>query len=175
MLNVCRAFIPYMRGTSGEKAIANYGSVASWVAGPGYALYNGTKFACTGITEALALELAPFDIKATSIEPGYFRTDFLHGGAVVKLKVQLKEYDETAVGEVRSMLNKMNNNQRGDVIKGCRVIVDILTHSGVAEGRDIPVRIALGSDAPPMILKKIKETVELLTEWEDITTSTDHE
>lgn len=175
MLNVCRAFIPYLRTTPGEKVIANYGSVGSWVAGPGYSIYSGTKFACTGITEGLAKELAPFGIKAVIIEPGYFRTDFLQGGARVKSKIQLKEYDETAVGETRRRLDAANNNQPGDVVKGCKVIVDILTRSGVAEGREVPVRIALGSDCPPTIMKKIRETEVLLREWNDITTPTDHE
>ena len=61
------------------------------------------------------------------------------------------------------------------MIKGSKVIVDILTHSGLAEGKDIPVRVALGSDSPPYIRAKMQRTEALLQEWDAITTNTDHE
>ncbi|KAF2187374.1 NAD(P)-binding protein [Zopfia rhizophila CBS 207.26] len=175
MLNVIKAFLPYLRATSGEKTISNFGSIASWGGGPGFALYSGTKWACSGISESLRPELEPFGIKTTVIEPGYFRTGFLNAGARVKSAVQMKEYDETVVGQTRAALDKTDNNQPGDVVKGCKVIVDILTHSGVAEGKDIPIRVALGSDSPPYIEKKLRDTQKLLDEWKPITMSTDHE
>ena len=174
MLNVSRAVLPYLRAAAGEKVIANFGSIGSWSGGPGYALYSATKWACSGISESMRAELAPFGIKVTVIEPGYFRTNLLNADARIKSAVQMKEYDDTGVGETRRMLDNTNNKQLGDVEKGAKVIVDILTHSGVAEGRDIPVRVALGSDAPPFIINKCKETEKLLNEWKDITTSTDH-
>ncbi len=174
MLNVSRAVLPYLRAASGEKVIANFGSIGSWRGGPGYALYSATKWACSGISESMRPELEPFGIITTVIEPGYFRTNFLNANARVKSAMQMKEYDETAVGETRKMLDNANNNQPGDVEKGAKVIVDILTHSGVAEGRDIPVRVALGSDATPFIINKCKETEKLLNEWKEVTTTTDH-
>ena len=174
MLNVSRAVLPYLRAASGEKVIANFGSIGSWRGGPGYALYSATKWACSGISESMRAELEPFGIKTTVIEPGYFRTNLLNANARIKSAVQMKEYDDTGVGDTRKMLDKANNKQLGDVEKGAKVIVDILTHSGVAEGRDIPVRVALGSDAPSFIIDKCRETEQLLNEWKDITTSTDH-
>jgi NAD(P)-dependent dehydrogenase (short-subunit alcohol dehydrogenase family) len=174
MLNVSRAVLPYLRAAAGEKVIANFGSLGSWRGGPGYALYSATKWACSGISESMRPELEPFGIITTVIEPGYFRTNFLSSSSRVKSAVQMKEYDDTAVGETRKILDITNNKQLGDVEKGAKVIVDILTHSGVAEGRDIPVRIALGSDALSTIIGKCKETEELLNEWRDIAITTDH-
>ena len=40
-------------------------------------IYCATKFAVEGFSECLALELAPFNIGVTIVEPGFFRTDFL--------------------------------------------------------------------------------------------------
>jgi NAD(P)-dependent dehydrogenase (short-subunit alcohol dehydrogenase family) len=174
MLNVSRAVLPYLRAAAGEKVIANFGSIGSWSGGPGYALYSATKWACSGISESMRPELEPFGIITTVIEPGYFRTNLLNANARIKSAVQMKEYDETGVGETRKMLDNTNNKQLGDVEKGAKVIVDILTHSGVAEGKAIPVRVALGSDATPFIINKCKETEKLLNEWKDITTTTDH-
>ena len=175
MLNVCKAFTSYLRSTPGEKTITNFGSIGSWSGGPGFALYSGTKWACSGISEALRAELQPFNIKVTVAEPGYFRTGFLNAGAKVVSEKRIKAYDDTIVGEVRATLKKVDNNQPGDVVKGCKVLVDILTHSGAAEGKEVPIRIPLGSDSPPAIRRKIESTEELLKEWEGVTTNTDHE
>jgi hypothetical protein len=76
----------------------------------------------------------------------------------------MTEYDGSGVGETRKMLDNTNNRQGADMEKGAKVIVDILTHSSVATGRDIPVRVALGSDAPPFIINKCKEIENLLNE-----------
>lgn len=175
MLNVSKAFIPYLRATPGEKTISNFGSIASWAGGAGYSLYNGTKWACSGISEAMRMELEPFDIKVTVIEPGYFRTGFLNPEAQISSAVRIKEYDDTYVGQLRAGLKATDNNQPGDVAKGSKILIDILTHTGLAEGKDIPVRVALGSDSPPAIREKLQATEALLKEWDPITTNTDHE
>lgn len=174
MLNVSKAFLPYIRATTGHRTISNFGSVGSWRGGAGFGLYAGTKWACSGISEAMRAELAPLGIAVTVIEPGYFRTGFLNAGAQIKSEKRIKDYDETTVGQIRATLDVVNNNQPGDVVKGSRVIVDILTKTGSAEGRDVPVRVALGSDCSKGIREKIAETVKLLDEWDSITTNTDH-
>lgn len=119
-------------------------------------------------------ELAPLGIAVTIVEPGYFRTGFLNPSAMVKSEKRIAEYSETGSAELHAMLEKVNNNQPGDVMKGSKVIIDILTESGVAEGKKVPMRIALGSDAPPCIRGKMEDTTRLLDEWDSITTKTDH-
>ena len=52
--------------------------------------------------------------------------------------------------------------------------VDVLTKSGLAEGREISVRLALGSDADAFIRAKLTDTEALLTEWKDIMYSIDY-
>lgn len=175
MLNVCKAFLPYIRAAEGHRTIANFGSIGSWRGGAGFALYSGSKWACSGISEAMRAELAPLGIAVTVIEPGYFRTGFLNAGTQIKSEKRIKEYDETAVGQNRTRLDQVNNNQPGDVIKGSKVIVDILTKSGASEGRDVPIRVALGSDCSTGIRDKIRDTTMLLDEWDPVTTNTDHE
>lgn len=175
MLNVSKAFLPHIRATTGHRTISNFGSIASWHGDAGYALYAGTKWACSGISEAMHAELAPLGIAVTVIEPGYFRTGFLNASARIKSEKQIKDYEDTATGQLREMLDKANNNQPGDVVKGSKVIVDILTKSGVAEGKKVPIRVALGSDASPVIRGKIDGTIKLLDEWDTITTDTDHQ
>jgi hypothetical protein len=65
-----------------------------------------------------------------------------------------------------------NGNQPGDVRKCARVIVDVLTKEGVAKGREVPVRLVLGSDCLDVVRAKCESTLKLVREWEDVTVST---
>lgn len=58
-------------------------------------------------------------------------------------------------------LDMYNNHQPGDVKKGAKVMVDVLT------GQDIPLRLVLGSDAVEVIKRKCRSTLELLSQWEE--------
>lgn len=84
-------------------------------------------------------------------------------------------YEDGAIGKLRKTLAEMEGKQPGDVAKGCKVLVEILTMTGRSEGREIPLRIPLGSDAAIMIKKKCESTIKLLNEWDDLITKTDHE
>jgi len=41
-----------------------------------YSMYNSTKWAVEGFSEALQFELRPFNIRVKIIEPGIINTDF---------------------------------------------------------------------------------------------------
>lgn len=172
-LNVCKAFLPYLRAsTAPNRSISNFGSIASWYSDAGYALYSGTKYAVSGISEGLRAEVAPFGIAVTVIEPGYFRTSFLSPGKTVRSQKVLEMYTNSAVGQNVRGAMEADGKQPGDVEKGSKVIVDILTKTG---GKEVPIRITLGSDALAVIGGKCKATLALLEEWNVVTTNTDHE
>jgi NAD(P)-dependent dehydrogenase (short-subunit alcohol dehydrogenase family) len=172
MLNVTRAVLPYMRKQR-SGVIAGFGSLGSWRGGPAGGIYCATKWACSGLIESLRPELEPFGISATVIEPGYFRSGFLNVGAKISTAV-IQDYEDTAVGAMRKLFATVDNKQPGDVSKGAEVIVDVLTKSGSAEGKQIPLRLVLGSDCQKAIREKIASTTELLDEWKDISYSTDY-
>jgi hypothetical protein len=94
---------------------------------------------------------------------------------MVQSEKRIDEYEEGVVGGLRKTLGEIGGKQPGDVVKGSRVLVDVLTMTGSAEGRDVPVRIALGSDAPGAIRGKCESTIKLLGEWDHVITKTDHE
>ncbi len=75
VLRVCRAALPVMRA-QGEGLIVNISSLGGVIALPFQALYSASKFAVEGLTEALRLEVRPFGIRVTMIEPGDMRTGF---------------------------------------------------------------------------------------------------
>src|ERR1700722_3247153 len=94
LLRVTRTFLPHLRKQrSGH--IINLSSIGGLIGGPGVGMYNASKFAVEGLSEALAAELAPLGIHVTVIEPGPFRTDFLGRSGVVA-KTKIADYDKTA-------------------------------------------------------------------------------
>lgn len=101
-------------------------------------------------------ELEPLGIDVTVIEPGYFRTGFLNAGTQIKSEKRIKEYDETAVGQIRARLDKVDNNQPGDVVKGSEVIVDILTRSGAAEGKIFRFVWLWGQTVQPGFVRRLR-------------------
>lgn len=75
VLRVCRMVLPVMRA-QGEGLIVNISSLGGIIALPFQALYSASKFAVEGLTEALRLEVRPFGIHVTLIEPGDMHTGF---------------------------------------------------------------------------------------------------
>lgn len=126
------------------------------------------------MTEGLADELRPFGISVCCVEPGYTQTGFLAEGGDHRVKTarQLDVYHGTDAVKMRQAMDAYNGKQPGDVAKCARVIVDVLTKDGVAKGRDVPVRLVLGSDCVAVVRDKCERTLQLVKEWEDISVTT---
>ena len=71
---LCRAFVPHMKG-QGYGRIFNMTSIMAHVSLPERAAYSSTKAALLGLTNALAMELAPDNITVVGISPGPFLTE----------------------------------------------------------------------------------------------------
>ena len=68
-----KAFIPMMRKRRKGKII-NIGSISGRFGFPGLGAYTTSKFALSGFSESLRLELAPFNVSVSLIEAGAFKT-----------------------------------------------------------------------------------------------------
>jgi NAD(P)-dependent dehydrogenase (short-subunit alcohol dehydrogenase family) len=84
-----RAFVPGMIEKRFGR-IVNVASTMAHVSLPHRTAYSGSKFAVLGITKALALELAPYNITANAISPGPFDTEI--NRALMHDPVQLAEF-----------------------------------------------------------------------------------
>ncbi|KAL7948853.1 hypothetical protein V8C42DRAFT_312506 [Trichoderma barbatum] len=180
VMNTVRAFLPHMRAQpladNGVRGVvATFGSLGSWRGVAGMGVYAMTKWCCSALAETLAGELEPFQIKATVIEPGYFRTGFLNPGAKISTEARIGAYEDenTPTGKARRALVSTDGNQLGDVTKGAEVVVDMLSGTGVASGKELPVRTVLGSDTDALIRGKFASTIKILDEWSDVLKSTD--
>jgi len=74
-LALIRALVPMMRDSGGGRII-NISSLGGRLAFPFGGLYSASKFALEGLSDALRMELAPFNIKVSVIQPGPVSTDF---------------------------------------------------------------------------------------------------
>lgn len=74
-LRVCQAVLPHFRAR-GTGRIITISSLASRVALPYQGVYSASKFALSGLTEALRMEVAPLGIEVVLVEPGDTRTPF---------------------------------------------------------------------------------------------------
>lgn len=75
LMAVTREMLPVFRRQKGGVLI-NVASMGGRIGFPLYSLYNSTKWAVEGLTEALQYELKPFGIAVKLIEPGVIKTNF---------------------------------------------------------------------------------------------------
>ena len=164
LLRVTRAVLPHMRKQrSGH--IVNLSSIGGLTGMPGWGIYNSTKFAVEGLSEALAAELGPLGISVTIVEPGPFRTDFL-GGSLVKAANVLPDYATTA-GKTRASADERNRKQQGDPAAAADAIVQAVTSP------EPPLHLILGKFAYDRMDQKLNDFRREMEHWRDLTLGTD--
>lgn len=133
---VTKAALPILREQGGGHII-QISSQSGFRASAGFGVYNASKFALEGFSEALAQEVQPFGIKVVIVEPGPFRTQFL-GSSVKTPQETLEAYKNTPVAQMYQYMQRMNGKQEGDPEKAARAIVDYIHNN-----RE-PLRLPLG-------------------------------
>lgn len=74
LVQLTREVLPYMRKQGGG-IIINFSSIGGLMGLPFQAFYSASKFAVEGFSEALRMEVKPFNIKVVVINPGDFHTN----------------------------------------------------------------------------------------------------
>ncbi len=165
-LAVTQAVLPIMRGQKSGH-IFQVSSIAGLTGTAGLGIYNASKHALEGFSEALNNEVAPLNIKVTLVEPGPFRT--LWAGASMKYADKTIDAYEATVGRTKGMLEARNGVQPGDPVKAALAIITI------AETEHPPLRLALGKIAIGAIQGKIALLTKDLTTWEALSAGADFE
>lgn len=164
VFKVIKKALPHMRA-QGAGHIFNISSMGGYVGFQGAGSYNAAKFAVVGLSEALAVELAPFNIRVTIIAPGFFRTEFLADGSLAYSKNEHPAYAHVHAG--RKNNEAANGQQAGDPDKLADIFIEI------AASENPPLNLAVGSDAYSYISQKVKTLQEELDEWKAVSASTD--
>jgi NAD(P)-dependent dehydrogenase (short-subunit alcohol dehydrogenase family) len=165
LIRVTQAVLPRMR-RQGSGHIVNVSSIGGLVGTPGFGLYNATKFAVEGLSEALVQELKPLGIGVTIVEPGPFRTKFL-GKAGGEAERRIPEYDQTA-GKMRAYFTEQDGLQPGDPQKAVEAIVKAV------EAEHPPLHLLLGGSTIPRVKGKIEALQKDVAAWEATTIGADY-
>jgi len=165
LMAVTRAIIPGMRKQRSGR-IFNISSIGGLRGMFGASLYNASKFAVEGFSQALADELAPFGVYVTCVAPGFFRTDFLDPSSIKYTKASIKDYAQS-LAEFRAFHDARNHTQAGDPKKLAAVILRL------AQVDNPPVSFVVGPDAVKWARAAIKQRLERIDTWHDLSVSTD--
>jgi len=159
---VTKALIPQLRKQQ-SGAIVNISSLGGQLSYPGYGAYSASKFALEGLSEALAIELAPFGIKVLIVEPGAFRTEL--AGPALKHLPEMDIYKNTS-GQTRAATRAMDGTQQGDPLKAAAAIDTAL------KAEKTPLRLQLGKDAVDAIRQHGETLLDDLRRWEAMAVDT---
>ena len=166
LLNVMRNVMPHLRNKKSGHII-NISSIAGFLgAFPGWGIYNATKFAVAGLTEAFSAEATSLGIKATIVYPGYFKTNFLLQGSLRLAENPIAEYKAARDLEVVHD-TQIIGNQPGDPEKAALAFIQL------AENENPPLHFFMGSDSFGMANNKIGILQSELGANETLSKSTD--
>jgi NAD(P)-dependent dehydrogenase (short-subunit alcohol dehydrogenase family) len=158
-LQVTQAALPLMRSQKSGH-IVQISSHGGFKAMPGFGIYNASKFALEGFSEALAAEIAPLGIRLTIVEPGPFRTKFAGNG--FRLAAQtIEDYSGTA-GMFRQRIKGVDGKQEGDPQKAAQAIIDIV------HAENPPLRLPLGKTAVATITSKLESVQHDLDAYREV-------
>lgn len=165
-LNVIRSVMAHFREKKAGHII-NISSIAGFLGGfPGWGIYNATKFAVAGLTEALAAEVKSHGISATIVYPGYFKTNFLKQGSLRLASHPIAAYKEARELEVIHE-TQIIGNQPGDPEKAAAAFIQL------GESKNPPMHLFLGSDSFNMAKGKIEALLSDINANEALSKSTD--
>ncbi len=142
VLHLTRLVTPHMR-TRRSGVIINVTSLAGSIGMPFGSLYNATKYAVEGLTQALQFELDTFGIKVRTVAPGGFKTNFMSAVQINKgnAKPELDYYR----GEMERAMNQMMSEPPKPFKFGDPQDVADLIYKCATE--DTPVINYIGKDA----------------------------
>ena len=162
-MNVTRAVLPIMR-KNGSGHIISLSSIAGLVGTEYTSAYNASKFALEGWMESLSLEVAPFGIKTTIVEPGYFRTELLEPASTTWSENKVEDYAERSA-MLRSAFEGVNGKQPGNPVKLADALIKLASQT------EPPKRWLAGADAISDAEKKIRELQQQINAYRDLSTS----
>jgi short-subunit dehydrogenase len=164
LLKMTQAILPHFRERrSGH--IVNISSIYGLTGAAGFGIYNATKFAVEGLSQALAQEVAPLGIQVTLVEPGGFQTNFLAKDALVVSSKIIEDYASTA-GKARDWSAHSHGKQEGDPLLAAKAILKAVTSEYP------PLHLLLGCDAYQEATEHINSLRQEIEAWREVTCST---
>jgi NAD(P)-dependent dehydrogenase (short-subunit alcohol dehydrogenase family) len=152
-MNVTRAVLPVMRKQRAGHVIAISSSAGLGAGFEFVTAYAASKFGLEGFMESLRVEVAPFGIHVTIVNPGFFRTELLTEQSTSYAEPSVVDYAERRAPLV-AYWQSQNGQQSGDPRKLAQALLTI------ASQQPPPRRFIAGADAIAGAEQKVAELRE---------------
>jgi NAD(P)-dependent dehydrogenase (short-subunit alcohol dehydrogenase family) len=149
-MHVTRAVLPVMRAQRSGHVITISSTAGLASAVEFTSAYAASKFGVEGWMDALRVEVAPFGIHTTVVNPGFFRTDLLSDQSTNYAKPSVGEYDERRTALMAGW-KATHGQQAGDPAKLAHALLSI------ANQNPPPRRFLAGADAISVAQQKIAD------------------
>ncbi|MEV5516349.1 SDR family NAD(P)-dependent oxidoreductase [Streptomyces flaveolus] len=149
---VTQAALPYLRA-QGSGHILQVSSLGGLAAFPTLGLYNASKWALEGMSEALAQEIAPFGIHVTLLEPGPYGTDW-SGVSAVHTKA-LPAYEPVRAARRAGASARTPQDARGTAA----VVLELV------DTNEPPLRLFLGAYPYPVVEAAYRKRLDTWNDW----------
>ncbi|MHA7985407.1 SDR family oxidoreductase [Rathayibacter sp. CAU 1779] len=150
---ITQAALPILRA-QGSGHIVQVSSIGGISAFPLVGIYNASKWALEGFSQALAQEVAPFGVHVTLVEPAAFDTDW--SGSSSKHSVPLPGYDE--VHEQVAAARASRNAEPGSAEASAAALLQVV------DADKPPLRVFFGTS--PLTTAK-NDYASRIAEWEE--------
>jgi NAD(P)-dependent dehydrogenase (short-subunit alcohol dehydrogenase family) len=154
MVRVLRAALPLLR-KQGSGHILGVSSGLGITSMPLIGFYSATKWAVEAMHEALAMEVKPFGIRVTLVEPGAYATDFGKSGEIADA---LEAYAEFR----KQFLTRLANQERGDPEATAEAVLKLV------DTDNPPLRLGLGNSILPRARDVYADRLATWEAWEDV-------
>lgn len=135
MLRMCRNVLPIMRKQK-SGLIINTSSVAGVISIPYQSMYSASKYAVEAVTEAMRMEVAPFGIKVSMVEPGDTKTGFTDK----RVYVSAAKGDSAYKNKFTKSINTMEKSEQS----GPPPMVVTKTIASIINSKNPPIRKTVG-------------------------------
>lgn len=163
-MRTIKAVLPGMRERR-TGTIVNISSIGARMSPAGSGYYSAVKAAVEALTLSLRREVTPLGIRALTVEPGAFRTDFA-GRSLTQSVTPIADYADTA-GARRVENDTVHGTQPGDPDKAAAALIETV------ESDDPPYLLLLGNDAFDGFIGALDALRADAQSWESVSRSTD--
>lgn len=135
VLRMCRCTAPIMRKQK-KGLIINISSVAGIITIPFQSMYSASKFALEAVTEAMRMEIKPFGVRVSMVEPGDTKTGFTKKREFTAASKNNSAYSSRFELSIDSMAKSEMNGP------GPQVVVKSIVR--IIKSKNPPVRVTVG-------------------------------
>jgi NAD(P)-dependent dehydrogenase (short-subunit alcohol dehydrogenase family) len=135
MISCCQQVLPAMRA-QGSGLIVNISSVAGFISLPFQSMYSASKYAVEAMTEALRMEVKPFGIKVSLLDPGDVNTGFTAARRTAKAAATNPVYRERHQKAVDEMIRSETSGPGPEVV--------VREFARILDSNNPPVRRVVG-------------------------------